>query len=388
MRPRVTATVTTVASVTAASAPPVSVRPPVSARQRRLEARTERAAAAFEDTNDVKADISNSDSSSSDDDTRPASDNSSVAGTESGTLPVTMTPGDSTPTESGTLPVTMTPDDSTPIDQRSETHGTSLTNEDMAKVNTSLTVSTGDGELGSTITPSTTSAPVTPPTIGTSVTVTEPAPVTDNVHMMSPSLSPSCDLQGASRTTGGIFRGRAHGNVFNHADMDDFIGSDVIPTKGEVHLYTSHGDPQQTDPSKVKPTMFVKHDLSSLTLGPVLNKLGSCFSPIKKSNSRIFTWEEDMWNIKGRFEDAIQDDDDVPWVKENNKYIIRLLAQTDTGQVAVPPPVSSKIAASSATKASTSGAKSKKDELIELLKIDRDILESTDRGIRAAYQKY
>ncbi|KAG6904124.1 hypothetical protein DXG01_012429, partial [Tephrocybe rancida] len=180
----------------------------------------------------------------------------------------------------------------------------------------------------------------------------------------------------------------AHGNVFNHADVDDFIESDVIPTKGEVHLYTSHGDPQQTDPSKVKATMFVKHEMSSLTLGPVLNKLGSRFSPIKKSNSCIFTWEEDMWNIKGRFEDAIQDDDDVSWVKENNKYIIRILAQTDTGQMAVPPPVSSKITASSATKASTSGAKSKKDELIELLKIDRDILESTDRGLRAAYQKY
>ncbi|KAG6904291.1 hypothetical protein DXG01_011149, partial [Tephrocybe rancida] len=353
MRPRVTATVTTVASVTAASAPPVSVRPPVSARQRRLEARTERAAAAFEDTNDVKADISNSDSSSSDDDTKSAA---------------TVTSGDSTPidqrlesrgtslvnedmaevntplqsacaqscapsddssvadTESGTLPATVTPGDSTPSDQRSDSHGTSLTNEDMAKVNTSLTVSTGDGELGSTITPSTTSAPVTPPMIGTSVIVTEPAPVTNDVHMRSPPLSPSRDLQGASRTTGGIFRGRAHGNVFNHADVDDFIESDVIPTKGEVHLYTSHGDPQQTDPSKVKATMFVKHEMSSLTLGPVLNKLGSRFSPIKKSNSRIFTWEEDMWNIKGRFEDAIQDDDDVSWVKENNKYIIRILA--------------------------------------------------------------
>ncbi|KAG6835478.1 hypothetical protein H0H87_005297, partial [Tephrocybe sp. NHM501043] len=46
------------------------------------------------------------------------------------------------------------------------------------------------------------------------------------------------------------------------------------------------------------------------------------------------------------------------------------------------------ITASSATEASTSGTKSKKHELIELLKIDRDVLESTDCGIRAAYQKY
>ncbi|KAG6913546.1 hypothetical protein DXG01_006068 [Tephrocybe rancida] len=230
MRPRVTATVTTVASVTAASAPPVSVCPPVSAHQRRLEASTECAAAAFEDTNDVKADISNSDSSSPDDDTRSASNDSSVAGTESGTLPMTMTPGDSTP-----------------IDQRSEIHGTSLTNED---------------------TPSTTGAPVTPPMIGTSVTVTEPAPVTDN----NPTLVSS-------------------------------LGRRICGTS--------------KDDLKMQFKMTICYGLKKIT-----------------------------------------------------------------SQVAVPPPVSSKITASSATKASTSGAKSKKDELIELLKIDRDILESTDHGIR------
>ncbi|KAG6854300.1 hypothetical protein H0H87_007863, partial [Tephrocybe sp. NHM501043] len=273
MCPRVAATVT---SVTVASVPPVSTC------QHRLEAHTECAAAVVEDMN--------SDSSSSDNDTQSAcahshvlSDDSSVVSTKSGTLLATVAPGDSTP-----------------IDQRLESCGSSLTNKDMAKVNTALTISTSDHELGSTITPSATSAPVTPPAINSSVIVTKPASVINDVQMMSPPLSPSQNLQ----------------------DVDDFIESDVIPTKGEVHLYTSHGDPQQTDPSKVKPAMFVKHEMSSLTLGPVLNKLGSRFSPIKKSNSHIFTWEEDMWNIKGRFEDAIQDDDDAPWVKENNKYII------------------------------------------------------------------
>ncbi|KAG6826693.1 hypothetical protein H0H87_006686, partial [Tephrocybe sp. NHM501043] len=290
MRPCVAATVT---SVTVA---PVSVGPPVSACQRHLEAHTERAAAVVEDMN--------SDSSSSDDDTQSAcahshvpSDDSSVVSTKSGTLLATVASGDSTP-----------------IDQRLESCGSSLTNEDMAKVNTALTISTGDHELGLTITPSATSAPITPPVINSSVIMIKPASVINDVQMMSPPLSPSQNLQGASQTTGG----HAHGNVFNHVDVDDFIESDVIPTKGEVHLYTSHGDPQETDPSKVKPAMFVKHEMSSLTLGPVLNKLGSRFSPIKKSNSCIFTWEEDMWNIKGQFEDAIQDDDDAPWVKENN----------------------------------------------------------------------
>ncbi|KAG6828236.1 hypothetical protein H0H87_002652 [Tephrocybe sp. NHM501043] len=53
-----------------------------------------------------------------------------------------------------------------------------------------------------------------------------------------------------------------------------------------------------------------------------------------------------------------------------------------------PPPVSLKITAGSTNEAFTSGTKSKKNELLELLKIDRDILESTDHVICAAYQKY
>ncbi|KAG6825362.1 hypothetical protein H0H87_009704, partial [Tephrocybe sp. NHM501043] len=154
MRPCVAATVT---SVTVASVPPVSVHPPVSACQRCLEAHTECAATVVEDMN--------SDSSSSDDDTQLAcahshvpSDDSSVVSTKSGTLLVTVASGDRTP-----------------IDQRLESRGSSLTNEDMAKVNTALTISTGDHELGSTITPSATSAPVTPLVIDSSVIVTKPA---------------------------------------------------------------------------------------------------------------------------------------------------------------------------------------------------------------------
>ncbi|KAG6808191.1 hypothetical protein H0H87_000439, partial [Tephrocybe sp. NHM501043] len=177
MCPCVAATVT---SITIASAPPVSVHPPVSAHQHCLEAHTERAAAVVEDMN--------SDSSSSDDDTQLAcahshvpSDDSSVVGTKSGTLLATVAPGDSTP-----------------IDQRLESHGSSLTNKDMAKVNTALTISTGDHELGSTITPSATSAPITPPVIDSSVIMTKPASVINDVQMMSPPLSPSQNLQGAS----------------------------------------------------------------------------------------------------------------------------------------------------------------------------------------------
>ena len=39
----------------------------------------------------------------------------------------------------------------------------------------------------------------------------------------SRSLSPETDLQGASRITGGISRGKAVGNVFNMADKGKYI---------------------------------------------------------------------------------------------------------------------------------------------------------------------
>lgn len=42
-------------------------------------------------------------------------------------------------------------------------------------------------------------------------------------------------------------------------------------------------------------------------------------------NSRIYVWDEDMWNAKGRYKDAY-DDEEATWVKEDDKYIVRILA--------------------------------------------------------------
>src|SRR5882757_1549832 len=70
-----------------------------------------------------------------------------------------------------------------------------------------------------------------------------------DVHMTSPPTSPSRNLQGASRTTGGFSRGRAMGNTFNYADASD-IQMDLdlalsIPAK--VYLYESLNNSSQVD---------------------------------------------------------------------------------------------------------------------------------------------
>ena len=42
---------------------------------------------------------------------------------------------------------------------------------------------------------------------------------------------------GSSRISGGVFRGRAHGNVPNHADLTTTVVELETPVKGEVYLY-------------------------------------------------------------------------------------------------------------------------------------------------------
>ena len=67
--------------------------------------------------------------------------------------------------------------------------------------------------------------------------------------MQSPPTSPSCiatvqtltspvfDLGGASHVVGGVFRGWALGNVFNHADADEVIQHGLGPQVGRVQVY-------------------------------------------------------------------------------------------------------------------------------------------------------
>jgi hypothetical protein len=42
-------------------------------------------------------------------------------------------------------------------------------------------------------------------------------------------------------------------------------------------------------------------------------------------NRRVFVYEEDLWAVKGRFETALENDDDVLWAHDNGQDILRLL---------------------------------------------------------------
>lgn len=47
-------------------------------------------------------------------------------------------------------------------------------------------------------------------------------------------------------------------------------------------------------------------------------------------NSRIFVYEDDTWAIKGRYDNALEDDEDVAWTFDDGHDILRLLVVSDS----------------------------------------------------------
>ena len=97
--------------------------------------------------------------------------------------------------------------------------------------------------------------------------------------MNSPPTSPP--RFGASRATGGILRGRAYGNVFNHADAAE-MKFDLEPRMGKVQVYMA-----RVDPSLTKPDMVLKHKVTH-KLKPILKALARGYSPVRSKLFIIF----------------------------------------------------------------------------------------------------
>ncbi|KAF8951672.1 hypothetical protein BDZ97DRAFT_1630570, partial [Flammula alnicola] len=82
-----------------------------------------------------------------------------------------------------------------------------------------------------------------------------------DVHMASPPKE-YIPAHGSSCSTGGIFRGRAHGNNFNMADAPDIwqeanVFSDYAAEKGKIYLYLSEQNPANIDIADTKPSFTV-----------------------------------------------------------------------------------------------------------------------------------
>jgi hypothetical protein len=85
--------------------------------------------------------------------------------------------------------------------------------------------------------------------------------------------------EGASRTTGGILRGNAAGNVFSHGDAPDLL-KDSVSVWGKVKLYKSLG----INPAK-EDAQFVMRVKVGPSLVPILKKLARSYSPISSKRN-------------------------------------------------------------------------------------------------------
>jgi hypothetical protein len=102
-----------------------------------------------------------------------------------------------------------------------------------------------------------------------------------DVHMQSPHTP--LMLYGSSRITGGFLRGRALGNVLNAADLGEMSEDILHPRPGKVFVYYSTGDPANLTIQNMKPTTFIKHDVTS-SIQAVLANVADKYSPIRSKS--------------------------------------------------------------------------------------------------------
>src|ERR1700683_3967047 len=129
------------------------------------------------------------------------------------------------------------------------------------------------------------------------------------------------DPHGSSRSTGGFSRGRAVGNYHNWGGADDVMDPTDwnSPTCGKVLLFAnweSGSPPYMSFTTDVTPELPV-----------VLKELSGRFSPIERGDSQVCVFEDDMWEVKGRFSEALKDNAPLEWeVKDDGKLVLYLLA--------------------------------------------------------------
>jgi hypothetical protein len=184
-------------------------------------------------------------------------------------------------------------------------------------------------------------------------------------------------LEGSSRTVGGIIRGRAMGNTPAIVDFDPQAAVHLQQPKGRVYLHV-HEESQPY--SMLHP---VGSDLPS-----VLNGLSNLYSPIKHHNAHICVQEDGVWELKGRFMNAVRMGEGLPWVKdEKGMWSVTLQAETPTSVPSNPSIAAPSNLQPSALPASDSG--SLQEQIVALLNILEMLVQCGRSGdICLAYAKY
>jgi hypothetical protein len=153
----------------------------------------------------------------------------------------------------------------------------------------------------------------------------------------------SVPLMGSSRTSGGLFRGRARGNLPNHADLSTVNNNFEVPVKGEVYLYITEQYPRHVNFESLRgdSDLVVIVNVAE-TMAPVLDMVAHKFSVIRRvyhlfiylfmlttsldEDFRIYYRRSTMWIALGQFDQAMEDDDECEWqMSDNQTHELHLL---------------------------------------------------------------
>ena len=116
-----------------------------------------------------------------------------------------------------------------------------------------------------------------------------------DVVMLSPPKT-KIPAYGSSRSSGGVIRGKAHGNTFNMGDVnavwDDMnVFSDnpaEKPVPGKIHTYVSDLNPSEIDISQLSFVTKV-HDINKCqTIQEIVHHSFEDYSPIRRKLLYIF----------------------------------------------------------------------------------------------------
>ncbi|KAM6491148.1 hypothetical protein JOM56_013387 [Amanita muscaria] len=196
--------------------------------------------------------------------------------------------------------------------------------------------------------------------------------------------------EGSSRVIGGFSRGRALGNVLNFPDAPDLLVDGPFPAQGIVRVYSE----RSSMPSVHKPSMTMKAETKP-TLGPILQKLGRKYSPVRKC--RIFAHEDGNWNVKGLFQDALEEDEEITWTADNGQLCLSLCAEgrdasavPTASQSSHAPGIGARVASDApVSQVAVKSGDLSSSELIALLNVPEHLAQSIkNAGLRINYAKY
>lgn len=144
-------------------------------------------------------------------------------------------------------------------------------------------------------------------------------------------LDVDIDPQGSSRSSGGTLRGRSTGNTLNMADAFTDIDVEMLPAMGQVRFFFSAANPSTLkDVEHMNPSGSFNHSIVK-TVAPILRQLVRRYSPadgqgmlyivyflqslFKFEDNRIYVLcKNNIWDLKGPFDVAIEDDEPIHWI--------------------------------------------------------------------------